>query len=44
MLIMHDIGHLLGVGIMILPMGVPLVIATHASARRVVFVPVAATR
>ena len=38
MLIMLDVGHLSGVGIMSLPMGVPFVIATHASARRVVFV------
>ena len=38
MLIMLNVGHLPGVGTMFLPMGVPLVIATHASARRVVSV------
>ena len=38
MLIMLDVGHFPGVGIMFLPMSVPFVIATHASARRVVSV------
>ena len=38
MLIMFDVEHLPGVGTMFLPMGVPLVIATPASARGVVSV------
>ena len=39
MLIVLDVAHLPGVGTMFLLMGVPLVIATHSSARRVVSVP-----
>ena len=32
-LIMHDVGHLLGTGIMLRPMGVPLVIAISVNLR-----------
>ena len=38
-LIMHDVGHLLGTGIMPRPMGVPLVIAISVNVRGTTEIP-----